>query len=396
MMICKLVMNLVSITPVNNISVVSIQRNLPSMMINSTSKRKRKLSPLTNMELSEGCRLGLDTHADISCLGRHARILSIVEGTECTVHAFNDSYAPMHGVKTVNGAIAVDTDDGNIYILHINNALDFTSSMEHSLLCTNQARYQGIIINDIPKLLSSVSTQDIIFPDDGITIPLHMNGPVPYINMRYPTDFDLTEGTHIHLTPEDNWDPQCLTTLDKGISSLSSDIYENYYDDDSMYESDIKSILESRILIQGIKHKRGSSFTPEYLAKLWNISIPSAKLILDATTQDSIRTGQMERRVPTKPHQSRYRQLGGYYSKFASDTFKSQFVSLRGNIYTQLFCNRAGYVRVYPMKRKSDAHHALSRFLHEVGIPSELLTDGALELTLSEWGKLCFKLSIVK
>ena len=42
------------------------------------------------------------------------------------------------------------------------------------------------------------------------------------------------------------------------------------------------------------------------------------------------------------------------------------------------------------MKQKLHAHHALNRFLHEVGIPPEMLTDGALELTKSEWGKTCY------
>ena len=41
------------------------------------------------------------------------------------------------------------------------------------------------------------------------------------------------------------------------------------------------------------------------------------------------------------------------------------------------------------MKQKGFAHHALDRFLHEAGIPCELLTDGALELTKSDWGKTC-------
>ena len=43
------------------------------------------------------------------------------------------------------------------------------------------------------------------------------------------------------------------------------------------------------------------------------------------------------------------------------------------------------------MKSKSHAHHSLDRFLHEVGIPVEILTDGALELIKTEWGKLCQK-----
>ena len=76
---------------------------------------------------------------------------------------------------------------------------------------------------------------------------------------------------------------------------------------------------------------------------------------------------------------------------FASDTFKSNVISLRGNKYVQLFCNRGNYVASYPMKKKSHAFHTLERFLHEIGIPIELLTDGAKELILGEWGKICRK-----
>ena len=46
------------------------------------------------------------------------------------------------------------------------------------------------------------------------------------------------------------------------------------------------------------------------------------------------------------------------------------------------------------MKKKSDAHHALDSFIHEVGIPEEILTDNAKELHLGEWGKICRKRKI--
>ena len=67
--------------PVHNISIVTIQRNIPVQNMIS-SARKRKYAPLTQLKLTEGCRTGLDTHADISCLGRHARITSVIDGSE--------------------------------------------------------------------------------------------------------------------------------------------------------------------------------------------------------------------------------------------------------------------------------------------------------------------------
>ena len=41
------------------------------------------------------------------------------------------------------------------------------------------------------------------------------------------------------------------------------------------------------------------------------------------------------------------------------------------------------------MKGKKESHLALNRFLHEIGIPSELHTDGAGELVHGEWNTLC-------
>jgi len=88
-------------------------------------------------------------------------------------------------------------------------------------------------------------------------------------------------------------------------------------------------------------------------------------------------------------HQRRYKQLWGHLSRFSSDTFKSKVKSLRGSQYFQLFCNNGAFTKVYPLNGRSDAHLALNKFLHEIGIPSELHTDGAGELVHGEWDKLC-------
>ena len=87
------------------------------------------------------------------------------------------------------------------------------------------------------------------------------------------------------------------------------------------------------------------------------------------------------------PHHSRYQHLTGYLGMFCSDTFKSNVKSLQGNMYCQLFCNRGNYRKTYPLKSKSEAHHALDSFIHDVGIPKEMLTDNDKELHLSEWGE---------
>ena len=103
----------------------------------SASRHRKRLRGLTPEEQKAGCRLGLDSHADVHCLGRHARIVEILEGHTCSVQPFNDSYTPMTGINIVNECVAYDTIDGETYIFDINQALDFTETMENSLLCTN-------------------------------------------------------------------------------------------------------------------------------------------------------------------------------------------------------------------------------------------------------------------
>ena len=116
--------------------------------------------------------LGLDTHADISCAGKDAHILARIEGKTCSVHPFNDSYEPMSGVNIVNALFKYENCEGDQYVLEVNQCLDFSTTMTHSILCTNQARHNGVIINDVPKRCDGNSTQDVRTPMNKISLPL--------------------------------------------------------------------------------------------------------------------------------------------------------------------------------------------------------------------------------
>ena len=153
--------------------------------------------------------------------------------------------------------------------------------------------------------------------------------------------------------------------------------------------SELVSHHEKRI--SSLKYKVEGNSSPDKLARLWGIGIDAAKRTLKATTQLSTRhlNGKIHRRVRTRMHQRRYRQLWGHLSMFSSDTYKAKVKSLRGNHYFQLFCNKGAFTKVYPLRGKGEAHLALNKFLHEIGIPSELHTDGAGELVHGEWDKIC-------
>jgi hypothetical protein len=309
--------------------------------------------------------------------------MEVFHGSLCNVHPFHDSYTPIEGIRTVNAAFAHDTADGRTFILNMNQCLDFSSGgMEHSLLCPNQARINEVIVDDIPVCLDhrNTSTHSICFPEKEISLPLLLQGPISYLPVRYPSDFDLDNFPHLDLTSDLDWNPDCLQGMEKGVHMLHAH-----------QENDFDAALHHTV--NALKHSVRSEVSPEDLAELWGISLENATRTLKATTQDSLRIlqGKIQRRVRTKAHQRLYRQLSGYNGMFASDTFKANVVSLRGNLYTQHFCNRSNFAASYPMKSKAHAHHALDRFLHEIGIPGEMLTDGASELTKAEWGRTCRK-----
>ena len=135
--------------------------------------------------------LGLDTHADISCIGRDAHIISQYDGYKCTVHPFNDSYNAMEGINIVNVLFKYQNVEGGEFILELNQCLDFTETMMHSILCTTQARHAGILINDVPRVCDPTSTQDIRTKDGEYILPLEMNGPIPYLPMSKPSLNDI-------------------------------------------------------------------------------------------------------------------------------------------------------------------------------------------------------------
>ena len=354
-----------------------------SITISKSRRKQNNVIHLSDQELYDGCRLGMDSHADMSCVGAHASILEVYEGQICNVMPFNDSYTPMKNIRTVNAAFAYDSDDGQTYILQVNQALDFSRSMKHSLLCPNQSRMNGVVIDDCPKALDyhGRSTHSIYFPDSNLRLPLSLKFPTSFLPVRRPSQEELDNCMTLELTSSDHWAPELFDKV--AMSAIVEPVIDPIYD--------LFKVMSSHMQVSTSTLVKRKAVEPSDLAKLWNISLPNAKRTLECTTQDYIRQidGKLSRRVKTRAHQRQYNQLSGYLGKFCSDTFKSNVSSLRGNSHIQLFCNRGNYVKSFPMKSKGHAHHALDRLLHETGIPNEMLTDGAKELTLAEWGRIC-------
>ena len=191
--------------------------------------------------------------------------------------------------------MAVDCEDGQPgYILQLNNFLDFSNSMEHSLLCPIHARLNGIRIDDTPTSLSPNSSQAVILDDDN-AILIYYHGPISFIHIHYPTDNDLGTYKWYQLTNNSTWLPY---DLDLQISSVdvSNECCKDldlFHDSNELYHR-----VANSVIISGINSKsKDDSVTAETLAKRWRIPLEKVRDTLNATTHGSIRTkeGRMSR-----------------------------------------------------------------------------------------------------
>ncbi|MGH3624303.1 MAG: hypothetical protein ACRDQ5_21370 [Sciscionella sp.] len=355
----------------------------------------------------------MDSHADTCCAGSTTRVIEYT-GKSCDVQPFADHYEAMTDVPIVKAGTAYDDPNTGItYILVISQALYFGLKLTHSLLCPNQMRANGVIVDDVPRHLSQnmKSSHSIYFLEEKVGIPLQLHGCLSYIPTRTPTIKELEDCEWLQLTADMEWDPYSTdfarqeelaierdvtilqpnrnilshsshNTVQCPISSVLSSVSTSLVDDNM-----INSLME-KIMIRDISSAKSKLRKPlvtkEDLSRRWGIGLETATQTLKVTTQKCIRNAvhPLHRRYRTKQQQLRYNQLS---SRFYSDTMFSKHKSVLSNSCGQIFVNDLEFARFVPMKSKSEAGDALAEFIQDVGIPSALHTDNAKEETLGRW-----------
>ena len=344
-------------------------------------------------------------------------------GQTCCVSPFTQEYAALVDVKIVKAATAyVDPDTFETIILVLNQALWFGDKLENSLICPQQLRKYHNKVDDQPIQFVPTSTHSLYFPREDLRIKLMMDGYLSYFETRTPTDYELENCRWVELTEDIPWDPyspdfaaeeakavtrpyQPTTPLD-GPKGRSIAAFKSHFDVTqrslaavctSLSDDPLLQDLEAQVQVRSIdavqSASRASVVTKEKLARMWAIGLDTAAATLRVTTQKGIRNAikPLHQRYRTKQTHLRYNQLA---SRFYSDTFIAKHKSYRGNVVAQVFVNDTDFVRVYPMKSKGDAGLALMDLIQEVGVPSELHTDNAGELTTDTWGRVCREMQI--
>ena len=124
--------------------------------------------------------------------------------------------------------------------------------------------------------------------------------------------------------------------------------------------------------------KRTSVLSPAVLARRWGIGLEVAQRTLEVTTQLGVRTviHPLERRFRTKQSHLKF---PSYRAKVYTDPIFASVKSIRGYTCGQVFVAPPAYLHFYPMKSKADVSLALMQNIHDVGIMSDLISDGAKE-----------------
>lgn len=284
----------------------------------------------------------LDSHADTCVAGPNCRTLEDT-GFTVSVTGFSDK---LHGTVTnvpiVKAATAYDDPlTGTTYILVLGQAIYMGDSVEATLLCPNQLRYQGIVVDDCPKHLAppgNPSTHSLFIPENQLRICFKMKGPVSVFDTRMPTKDEISTCRWVTLTGDEVWDPhsesfqaeeekvtyhddyflgrnhdsRTIMSLSKNLNNIS-DIFDDY-------------LFINRYVSQvatGIKKPKVSK---EQLAQRWGIGLSAAENTIKVTPQKGIRnlTGHIDRRLKTKQAHSRYKYLSGRHGRFYTDTFFHQ------------------------------------------------------------------------
>jgi hypothetical protein len=281
----------------------------------------------------------------------------------------------------------------------VHEALWLGDVMENSLINPNQCRIFGISMCDDPfDPHRQIGIHD---PKTDITIPFKMFGTIVGLETRTPSLTEIQNCRHLVLCDDAPWDPYGVVlpdpdnpkamTEEMKVASIKNTNQQQEVDYNPQlatmssyitcpkeYANRCSSTINIRIDAVN-SASRHSNITAEDLAKKWHVGLETARQTLKVTTQYGVRYSQqlMGQRFRTDIFHLNHNYL---QTRMYTDTLFSKVLSIRGNKCAQIFCNE-DFIKVVSMSSKSHAGRALKDLIDDVGVPTQIVADGAAELT---------------
>ena len=322
--------------------------------------------------------LGLDTWADTCCMGKHAHVREIIEGKTVSASGFAATLPTVNDIPIANCSLAYDALNGTTYILEVNNALYLGDTMDHCLLCPNQCEDNGIRMDLRPAYYypNDRNASTLYSKEANLNIPIQHKGPLPFFNVRRPTQNELASCDVVQLTSIHEWDPydigyhlfpivsqmQRTSCYHDVVPSVQGWEISNQLSHVHMYNSMVSSLIvdynyeaDEVKCISALATRKRDKLSPEQLMKLWHIGYETAKRTLGATTHQCIRSLEdIRRRFRTDKAHLRYKRLSeSRHGKFYVDTLFSKVKSIRGYTCGNIFTNTLGFKKFFPLRTES-------------------------------------------
>ena len=185
----------------------------------------------------------------------------------------------------------------------------------------------------------------------------------------------------------------------------------DFYDEYSVLVSyDVAQDLESQCLLfcdddygddfrstHALKSSSKDRISPEELSRMWHIGLRTATHTLEASTHQCIRTtGTLTRRFRTDKAHMCYPRLSTHMCTFYVDTLKMNVKSIHGYTCDNVYANKAGFKKFFPMDSETAAESAatLQNLIHLIGIPKSLHSDNHGNFSACEFRKKARKYDI--
>jgi hypothetical protein len=385
------------------------------------STRRFFISALSSDDSPESSfhRCDLDSHADTSLVGRGFILLG-EPYSYVNVHGFAKKFVTNNVPIGTAATVWISPLNGKPYLFVVHECIFMGDQMPHTLLCPNQLRANGLIVEDTPKQYDSRSSHSIIDKVHKITIPLYLYDVFSYFETRKPTDSELENLERIELTSPNDWRSQRTTMVENeptaftaavDTTDIPTDTYLShvlpdhleFHSDESLYDRYISSMYTcnhlditqpSGVNISAVTTSAPKPFvTPKDLASRWHITIEQADKTLKCTTQHAVRNiyAPSERKVRLKAPWLNFPSLR---SDIYVDSMFSLVPALHGYTGGSVYTNGDGYDRFYPWTRKAEHPDTLMQFINDVGVPQTLISDNAPEEIYGRARETCRKYRI--
>ena len=186
---------------------ITSTRNIKSLNIVAYDKEINQA--LSETEPLKETKMGMDPHADTTCVNKHVCIKSIVEDITVDAVPFDESIGRLSYLQIVNAIYAYNNPEiMRTSLLRLNNAI-YIKGMDNALLCPNQAQEHGVVIDDVPRHLDHTGNSTFSIIADNTTFPLQQSRPPAYIIVCRPSNEELDEQRDyiIDATDVNEWDP---------------------------------------------------------------------------------------------------------------------------------------------------------------------------------------------